>query len=66
MVIMINIGLMVESIRVIGRTVNNMEKENFFNLTMDGGKVYGMMEKELDGLLLRLCEFFIYFNFYFI
>ena len=57
---------MEESIKVTGRLVNSMVKENFINLTMDGEKVYGMTEKGLDGLLLTLCEIFIYFNFYFI
>jgi len=37
----------VESIKVVGKTENNMEKVNFIILKkLHGEKVYGMMEKD--------------------
>jgi len=42
-----SIGVTVESIKVVGKTENNMEKVNFIILKkLHGEKVYGMMEKD--------------------
>ena len=45
-----SIGVTVESIKVVGKTENNMEKVNFIILKkLHGEKVYGMMEKDWSG-----------------
>jgi hypothetical protein len=41
-----------ENIKVFGQMENNMVKENFFTKKrINGGKVYGMKERESDGLV---------------
>lgn len=48
-------GPMVENIKVVGRTENSMEKESSItSLQLNGKKVYGMMERESDGLHLKI------------
>jgi hypothetical protein len=45
-------GVMAKYIKECGKMESNMEKENIILLTaINGEKVFGKMEKELDGLM---------------
>jgi hypothetical protein len=57
-----NSGPMEENIKVIGKTENNTARANFSTIHQEfGEKAFGMMENELDGLLLKLQNNFLIF-----
>jgi hypothetical protein len=58
----ITLGPMEENIKEAGKMESNMEKVSFLISHLESGeKASGMMERELDGLLLRLQNNFLSF-----